>query len=397
MSVLNKMLRDLERREQRHSRTEAHSTEAAIAADDGRPLWLNLLLAFSLVLLCLAVYAILSRAVVPGAQTDSTAPSGGVDMGANSPVVSAKADNAVDKADDAVAADEKVQSAVPATEQQAFSTAVQADNTAAVTATPARTLVADTTPSANTTALAQAKQSKAIIYTANSEAKIAAATDNTVAVRSAQPNQAPPSAPAARPVTIERAGLTAAQQASALMQQALVAEQAGDMSLALTHWQQVQRLTPTQSRPYLAQARIWQMLGQTAQSVQVLQQAVAQHIVDADIQLLLAQQAATQQQWQQVTDLLPEQFALAQHPDYYGLKATALQQLGQPQAALHWFVRLVNVQPEQARWWLGAAIAYDALQQRPDANFHYQQALQRGDRLSPASRHYIQQRLTATE
>ena len=140
-----------------------------------------------------------------------------------------------------------------------------------------------------------------------------------------------PAKPAAQAVTIERAGLTVAQQANVLMQQALVAEQSGELQLALQRWQQVQALTPAQSRPYLAQARIWQLLGQNAQSVQVLQQALAQHIVDADIQLLLAQQAAARQQWQQVADLLPEQFVLAQQPEYYGLKATALQQLGQPQ------------------------------------------------------------------
>lgn len=378
MSVLNKMLRDLERRQQ-HLSTEDDRVLPGVAIDDGRPLWLNLLLVLSFILLCFAVYAILSRSATADKQAAASVMPHAAITAADSPVKPA-----ADKAD--IAADN--------TAVQAPQRLADEPKPAAIAARPADTAPPDinkdrpSAPATQSSVRAQAQLNRA----ASRVAEESPLADSSIAEAPAQP--AKPAAPA---VTIERAGLTVAQQANVLMQQALVAEQSGELQLALQHWQQVQALAPAQSRPYLAQARIWQLLGQNAQSVQVLQQALAQHIVDADIQLLLAQQAAARQQWQQVADLLPEQFVLAQQPEYYGLKATALQQLGQPQAALHWFAQLLRLQPEQARWWLGAALAYDALQQRQQASLHFQQALQRGDSLSPASRHYIQQRLAATE
>ncbi|WP_417707995.1 hypothetical protein, partial [Rheinheimera aquimaris] len=63
MSVLNKMLRDLEKRQ--------HVSERAVtplsARSDERPLWLNLLLLLSALLLAFAVYAILTREPLPDA------------------------------------------------------------------------------------------------------------------------------------------------------------------------------------------------------------------------------------------------------------------------------------------------------------------------------------------
>ena len=378
MSVLNKMLRDLEHRQQ-HLSTDNDRAVPGVAVDDGRPLWLNLLLVLSFILLCFAVYAILSRSVTASKQTAASVAQHAAVTAADSPVKPA-----ADKAD--IAADN--------TAAQLPQRVADAPQPTAMAAMPADTALPDINedrPSAS----AMLPGDRALAQSNRGDSHVAEESPLASSRSAEVPTQ--PAKPAARAVTIERAGLTVAQQAEVLMQQALAAEQSGELQQALQRWQQVQALTPTQSRPYLAQARIWQLLGQTAQSVQVLQQALAQRIVDADIQLLLAQQAAARQQWQQVTDLLPEQFELAQQVEYYGLKATALQQLGQPQAALNWFAQLVRLQPEQARWWLGAALAYDALQQRQQASLHFQQALQRGDSLSPASRHYIQQRLAATE
>lgn len=378
MSVLNKMLRDLERRQQ-HLSADDDRVLPGVAVDDGRPLWLNLLLLLSFILLCFAVYAILSRSASADKQAAASVAQHVAVTAADSPVkpaagkVDIVADNTAAQVPQRVADEPKPVSIA----------ALPADN-----ASPDINKGRTSAPAMLPGDRVQPQPNRGDSHVAE-EAPLADSRSAEVPAQQAKP--------AGGAVTIERAGLTVAQQANVLMQQALVAEQSGELQLALQRWQQVQALTPAQSRPYLAQARIWQLLGQTAQSVQVLQQALAQHIVDADIQLLLAQQAAARQQWQQVTDLLPEQFVLAQQPEYYGLKATALQQLGQPQAALNWFTQLLRLQPEQARWWLGAALAYDALQQRQQARLHFQQALQRGDSLSPASRHYIQQRLTATE
>jgi MSHA biogenesis protein MshN len=199
------------------------------------------------------------------------------------------------------------------------------------------------------------------------------------------------------PVQVERTAPTLTQQQDTLQQQAIAATQAGQLQQALSLWQQVQQLKPQAVDAYLAQAGLWMQLAQPVQAEQVLLLGVQHGIVSAELQLLLAQHVAARADWQQVDTLLAPQFNLAQHPEYYGLKATALQQLGQQQAALHWFSQLIVLQPQQARWWLGAAIAYDAQAQHAQAQRHFRQALQWGNSLSAASRNYIQQRLGATE
>ena len=73
-------------------------------------------------------------------------------------------------------------------------------------------------------------------------------------------------------------------------------------------YQQLQQFAPQNAVAYLEQARLWHQLGQPQQALTVLQQALQQGIVHADIQLLLAQQAAAQAQWQRVDTLLPAQF-----------------------------------------------------------------------------------------
>lgn len=196
---------------------------------------------------------------------------------------------------------------------------------------------------------------------------------------------------------VVRSQPTIAQQVDALSQQAVAAAQAGQLQRALQLWQQVQQLQPEVATAYLAQARLWLQLGQPAQAEQVLQLGLQHGIVNAQMQFLLAQQAASKAEWHQVERLLSAQFELPQHTEYYGLKATALQQLGQQQAALYWYQQLLQVQPQQARWWLGAALAFDELQQWDAAKQHYRQALQWGDNLSSASRQFIQQRLAAIE
>ena len=60
MSVLNKMLRDLEQRQHAAVATEP---AAQLAYRPDRPLWLTILLLLSFCLLCFAVYAILTRDV----------------------------------------------------------------------------------------------------------------------------------------------------------------------------------------------------------------------------------------------------------------------------------------------------------------------------------------------
>lgn len=374
MSVLNKMLRDLEQRQHPSTATRM----ADIAKANERPLWLNILLLLSFLLLCFAVYAILTRQPLPAVAVNT-------DTGVQQPAAATPLP---------AAAQADTQSTSAAKTSVAATPAVAVTKTGLTGAAAAVAAV----PPAETVAVAEPETS--VAATASPQTTATAVTSLPPAVKTDEtPASSTETTPAQQQavVQIARTEVSAEQRAALLQQQALAAAQAGRLQQALRQWQQLQQLTPQDASVYLQQARLWQQLGQPAQAVQVLQQALRQNIMHADIQLLLAQQAAAQAQWQQVDTLLPARFTVAEQPEYYGLKATALQQLGQQQAALQWFSQLIVLQPQQARWWLGAAIAFDTLAQREQAQLHYRQALQWGDSLTDASRNYIQQRLAATE
>jgi MSHA biogenesis protein MshN len=364
MSVLNKMLRDLELR-QHTAVTTAPAAQLAYRPD--RPLWLNILLLLSFCLLCFAVYAILTR-----------------DVTTDSPV-------AVPALLQPVAATDVVEIAQSLTAETVVT--APADGSAPGSAEATNTAGAENIANAANTEKTESTENTVELPVAGPRPQ---ASQPALALNEVQATAAKVAAPAGK-MKIEHAAEPVAQRKAALRQQALGSAQAGQLQQALQYWQQLQLLTPQDAELYLAQAGLWLQLGQPAQAHAVLQQAVAQGIVHADIQLMLAQHAAAAQQWQAVDALLPPQFTLAQQPDYYGMKATALQQLGQHQAALHWFSQLVVLQPQQGRWWLGAAISFDAQAERAQAQHYYRQAWQHSEALSVASRNYIQQRLAATE
>ena len=389
MSVLNKMLRDLEQRQHASDATTAITLHGR---SDERPLWLNVLLLLSALLLAFAIYAILTREPAP--ESSEAVPAVANPALTDHATSAALPDSAAEPVISAEVIPATMQQSTPVASTASDGTDTGADEQAAI----------DTVNETNTEATADNALQSTERDQAGSESDVTAQTQ-TIATELARPTlpvasvvaNTAANAEAKTEVTVVRAPASPQQQAALLQQQALAAAQAGQLQQALQLWQQLQQFAPQNAVAYLEQARLWHQLGQPQQALTVLQQALQQGIVHADIQLLLAQQAAAQAQWQRVDTLLPAQFVLAQQPEYYGLKATALQQLGQPQAALDWFSQLIVLQPQQARWWLGAAIAFDALSQPEQAQLHYRQALQWGDSLTAASRNYIQQRLAAIE
>ena len=358
MSVLNKMLRDLEQRQHSPNATTVAAPERTISRDDSRPLWLNLLLLLSACLLLFAVYAILNRPDVTAVQTDTVA------------VVGSPAAEPPET--------EQSPSDIPAVIAAVVQTRAQPAVLAATTEQPVTRT--DSKP-------------------ASEPEVIAETTANAVATAASQTQVAAAASPAAAVVKVEiqRPQQTAAQKAEALQQQAILAAQSGQLMSSIKLWQQVQALEPVQTTAYIAQARLWLQMGQAERAQQTLQQGLSNGADTAELRLLLAQYFAQQQQWAAADAILLPQVDLQLHPEYYGLKATAAQQLGDSIAAQQWFTQLIVLQPQQARWWLGAAIAFDQHGQRQQAQLHYRQALQWGDSLSAESRNYIQQRLAATE
>lgn len=196
---------------------------------------------------------------------------------------------------------------------------------------------------------------------------------------------------------IERLPETPQQMVQRLKQQAVTAQQNGHFSTAVESWQSMLKIAPENAEAWLGLAQVWQLQGQNQTAYNILLQALQQGVSDVSIQLQLAQLAVQQQNWQQAAEFLTTDFNILAAPEYYGLRATVQQQLGQHPQALQGFQALLQLQPQQGRWWLGAALSLEAMSQPEQAQQYYRQALQWSNNLSAASRHFIQQRLTEAE
>lgn len=114
----------------------------------------------------------------------------------------------------------------------------------------------------------------------------------------------------------------------------------------------------------------------------------------AALQWTNIQQLAGMQQWQALLDALTPALAQQYPQQVLALEAHAAQQTGQIERAQQAYQRWSQLMPEDSRPWLGLGTMLDQRGQWPAAQQAYQQALQLGG-LSPASRQFIQQRLAS--
>lgn len=114
----------------------------------------------------------------------------------------------------------------------------------------------------------------------------------------------------------------------------------------------------------------------------------------AALQWANIQQLAGMQQWQALLDALTPALAQQYPQQVLALEAHAAQQAGQTERALQAYQRWSQLMPEDSRPWLGLGTMLDQRGQWPEAQQAYQQALQLGG-LSPVSRQFIQQRLAS--
>lgn len=206
----------------------------------------------------------------------------------------------------------------------------------------------------------------------------------------------PAPAMAASSLTIEQLPDSPELQLSQLQQRAETAQASQQLLQAAALWQQYLQLAPDRPQPYEQLATLWWQQQQWAELEQLLAQARARQILSAQLQLQQARLAANQQQWAMVLTMLSAVPMSELLTDALPLQAQAQQQLGDYQAALGSYQQWSQLVPDSARAWLGLGLVYDQLNQTTAARAAYQQALALGG-LAPASQQFIQQRLAQTE
>lgn len=200
-----------------------------------------------------------------------------------------------------------------------------------------------------------------------------------------------------RSLAIEKVELSAEQHVALLKEKATKAESAGQLIQAIEYWHLIKQTLPELSQPYLELVRLFQLQGNEASALNILQQATVSGVQDPKISMALAALALKQQNWEKALTYLHGEPDIVLYADFYAMKAAALQKTNQHPQAIEVFQQLARQQSDQARWWLGMALSYDALQQKPQATAAYKQALLNGSTLSVASLDYVKKRIAVIE
>ena len=133
--------------------------------------------------------------------------------------------------------------------------------------------------------------------------------------------------------------------------------------------------------------------GNTAQSTQLLKQGIKLHPTQSDLRLMLARLYVAQKESLQAISLLAEFQPSTTHKiEYLAYRATLAQQLKQTELAISDYQTLTNVEPDNARWWLGLAIIRDQSGESSMALQAYDKANKLGQ-LGSSISDFIQQRI----
>lgn len=191
---------------------------------------------------------------------------------------------------------------------------------------------------------------------------------------------------------VERVELSAEELAEVKLKQAREAMRKGERERAGSLFEQVIALAPEHVAARSELAAYWYGRGQIASALAVLEQGLKTQPQQARWQLLYAkillEGGAYEQTLTALAQIAPD---TAQAVDLYQLRAAAANELGRYAMAAADYVTLAE-RTNEGRWWLAAAVAFEDTQQEAAAARAYRQAIARNDLTSDA-RSYAQQRL----
>lgn len=186
--------------------------------------------------------------------------------------------------------------------------------------------------------------------------------------------------------------LSPEQQQQMWQQQAEQALSEGRYEEAEQLLRQWRIVDPHQALPLLAEL-FWQRQ-QSLQLDAVLAETRELGVVDIRLARLNLYRLQQQQRWTELLAQINDQLITSYGSEVIALQAQALWQTQQYQPALLAYQQWTSLAPTEARAWLGQALVLEQLAQQQQAKMAYQKALQHGG-LSPASLQFIQQRLAA--
>lgn len=177
-------------------------------------------------------------------------------------------------------------------------------------------------------------------------------------------------------LSVQRVQLTTAELLEKSLQQAEQAKQAGDLDKALQYLQQAVSVAPDNSKARERYAALLYGRGYGIQAQRVLAEGLQRHPDNIRWRMMLAQLVAENQgEGPALAILKQQQPAIAEEQGFYQYRAKLAQSQQDFQQSLADYQQLADFQPQQPRWWLGVAISADRLQQVDTARAAYQQVL----------------------
>jgi MSHA biogenesis protein MshN len=192
---------------------------------------------------------------------------------------------------------------------------------------------------------------------------------------------------------IETVELSQAELAALSERKATAALAKGQLREAEAQFIALLRQTPDNEEARQQLAGLLYGQGRLAEASALLEDGIRRQPAQADFRLLLARLALAEGDKQRALGWLGgAKPPLASNLDYYATWAGLRQELGQNAEAADLYVQLLRVQPDQGRWWLGLGIAEDGQGHSQRAKDAYRNALLHGE-LGEASQVWLSQRM----
>jgi MSHA biogenesis protein MshN len=170
----------------------------------------------------------------------------------------------------------------------------------------------------------------------------------------------------------------------------------GRVSEAQSHLAQALKADPAHAPARQAYVALLLEQGRVEQARDMLQAGVAANASHAPFALALARIHVQQREYAAALQVLDNAGPAAQGTDFQALRAVVLQRMGRHADAVNAYQQALRIGPQNAATWMGLGISLEALGHRPEAAQAYKRALGAGA-LAAEVRDYAEARIRALD
>lgn len=192
-------------------------------------------------------------------------------------------------------------------------------------------------------------------------------------------------------VSIEHVQLTAEELSIQAQNKAQKALDNNDLKHALELYNEALRYTPQDTKLRQTISALYYGKGEVRKSFELLQKGIGRDRDNIPLRLSLAKLLIKEQQQATALSVLTP-LPMDANVEYLSLRGALAQKSNQDHIARTSYAKLVELEPESGRWWLGLAIQQERMLEFDNAKCSYSQALQ-GLGVSAQSQQFIRDRL----